>query len=801
MTGSRNYQGGGRETRSVESPESAREEDANLQPTDVGSGGAVETAAVATAITACLISSTTFAQSTAPVPVAFGGYTSDGEKTLYIRGGSPTGNVNDSTNQFFALDLQTSWSTSNPAWKSLTSTTGPAMPVTVYNSLAMTGPNKIIEWSISPGLIIFDLASSSVTPILNLNATRQYGLTIAVDPTTTADTGTGAAYVPCGYSAGLEMARLVSKDNVNVVKTVPMPTTGVMQKIGFYSFVWSSARSSFLLFGGYTEDNPPVCNNQMWEYKSEVWGPLTMKNTPYTDVVEHCMVPAMNGTKMVMFGGWRAMDYKPISGIHIFDTTTMEWKAGTAAPAQEARRSMACTVSGDYFIAWGGTNGTVMGPKPLVYNMKTDQWVDQFLALGDSGGATTGGTNTGAIAGGAGGAVVLIAIVIGFVFYRRRQQRSAKTDDTESKDKNTENEEPKATKKPGDDLKKDPQGHNISISALAAGTVNSDRSGDGSETMVDKDGRVVPRNPQSFVHTLSGGLRNPQYQSGVYLPSGTTTMYQNNPQYFEPGTQFPDMQHYPIAAASPQLYASSPYPMGVSGGVQSQDFSYPPVPPLAIMRRDSQARMMSGITGNNGLVGNPGGSAAVPMTEEILQLQIALVKVQQDQQFQLQQQNLVRFRAEQEAQLQMLQQQLRMPASSSSPSMATNAISAPVPTVSPLMSGASASPSSSVSAPIPTVGSEPPSSPLSLSLSAATTAVVDAISKTNAPMMDYVPAPVFAPAPSSNATSAATTFVVSAPVSTVTTASVSTVSTPDDTPVKPSSTVSVPVVTSLAPST
>lgn len=57
---------------------------------------------------------------------------------------------------------------------------------------------------------------------------------------------------------------------------------------------------------------------------------------------------------MIMFGGQRATDYKAISEIHILDTTTMAWKTGTPAPAQEARRSMACTVSGDYFIAWGG---------------------------------------------------------------------------------------------------------------------------------------------------------------------------------------------------------------------------------------------------------------------------------------------------------------------------------------------------------------------------------------------------------------------------------------------------------------
>ncbi|KAG9071487.1 hypothetical protein KI688_005699 [Linnemannia hyalina] len=704
------------------------------------------TAVAAAAIAACLLSSTALAQSTAPVPVTNGGYTSDGEKTLYIRGGTTTGQAGGRTNQFFALNLQTNWSTSNPAWKSLTSTTGTPMLATAFNSLTMMGPNKMIEWAADPGLIIYDLESNSVTPLTYPNALTRQGLSIGFDPTTTG-AGSEYAYVPCGFNAGVEMAQVNSNSNPPIINSVPMPTTGVMQGIGYYSF--------------------------MWEYKGGVWTAQVdgTKNAPYTDIVEHCMVPALNGTKMVMFGGKQATDNLPISGIYILDTNTMGWKTGTAAPAQEARRSMACTVSGDYFIAWGGTNGTVMGPKPLVYNMKTDQWVDQFLAPGGSGvppsegtntgvppseGTNTGvpppeGTNIGAIAGGVAGAVVLIAIVLGFVLYRRRQQRNAKkSNDTESDDKNTEKEGSKDDKKPGADLKKDPQGNNISISALAAGTGSNDGSGDGGYMMFDKEERVAPRNPQPFIDNTSGGHRSPQYQSGVYLPTANAAMYHNNPQYFEPGIQFSDMQYYPTTAANPQLYASSPFPMGVSGGVQSQDFSYPPVPPLAAMRRDSQARAMSGIMGNSSIVGSPGSGAPAPITEEILQLQLALVKAQQDQQFQLQQQNLARFREEQEAQLQMLQQQLR---TTSSPSM-TNAISAPAPAVSPSMAGMSALSTSSVSAPVSTVGSEFPWSPaLSSSLSATTTAVADLATKTDTPMMNYVPAPVFATAPpSSNAT-------------------------------------------------
>ena len=231
------------------------------------------TAAAAALIAACLLSSTALAQSAAPVPVAYGGYTSDGEKTLYIRGGTTTGEAKGKTNQFFALNLQTSWSTSNPAWKSLTSTTGTAMVATAFNSLTMMGPNKMIEWAADPGLIIYDLESNSVTPMLYPDALTQYGLSIGFDPTT-AGTGSEYAYVPCGLKAGVDMAQVDPKGSTTIINSVPMPTTGVMQKIGYYSFVWSSVRSSFLLFGGYTEASPPVCNNQMWEYKTGVWRPL-----------------------------------------------------------------------------------------------------------------------------------------------------------------------------------------------------------------------------------------------------------------------------------------------------------------------------------------------------------------------------------------------------------------------------------------------------------------------------------------------------------------------------------------------
>jgi hypothetical protein len=98
-----------------------------------------------------------------------------------------------------------------------------------------------------------------------------YGLSIAVDPTT------ATVYVPCGYNAGVDMAWY--NPGANTIKNVSMPTTGELKDMGSYSFVWSSSRSSFLFFGGYTTANPPVCNNKMWEYKNGVWGALVRQLT------------------------------------------------------------------------------------------------------------------------------------------------------------------------------------------------------------------------------------------------------------------------------------------------------------------------------------------------------------------------------------------------------------------------------------------------------------------------------------------------------------------------------------------
>jgi len=54
---------------------------------------------------------------------------------------------------------------------------------------------------------------------------------------------------------------------------------------------------------------------------------------------------------MVLFGGVSAKNV-PSGGIYVLDLATMGWTQGT--PSVSPRRGMACAVSGDYFVAWGG---------------------------------------------------------------------------------------------------------------------------------------------------------------------------------------------------------------------------------------------------------------------------------------------------------------------------------------------------------------------------------------------------------------------------------------------------------------
>lgn len=158
------------------------------------------------------------------------------------------------------------------------------------------------------------------------------------------------------------------------------------------------------------------------------------------------MVPAYNGTKILLFGGENSND--PSSGnLHILDVRNMIWSKAAGLDPSLGRSAMACAVSGDNFIVWGGIR-FIPGGTPqdapgtmLIYNIHTGAWTDTFtrgthfdpntpnpgppgkdVNEGNVGSGETK-SNAAAIGGGVAGVFVVIALVAFFAIRRHRQAK------------------------------------------------------------------------------------------------------------------------------------------------------------------------------------------------------------------------------------------------------------------------------------------------------------------------------------------------------------------------------------------
>ncbi|KAF9344032.1 hypothetical protein BGX26_004887, partial [Mortierella sp. AD094] len=94
----------------------------------------------------------------------------------------------------------------------------------------------------------------------------------------------------------------------------------------------------------------------------------------------HCMVPAYNGTNMILFGG-QDINNQPTNTIYILDILNQTWTKGNDISPTLSRNGGACAVVGDNFVGWGGN---VLGQypavlsAPVIYNLKYGQWTTQY---------------------------------------------------------------------------------------------------------------------------------------------------------------------------------------------------------------------------------------------------------------------------------------------------------------------------------------------------------------------------------------------------------------------------------------
>ncbi|KAG0379263.1 hypothetical protein BGX24_001086 [Mortierella sp. AD032] len=345
-------------------------------------------------------------------------YASQTDKALIIHGGASQLNPNATNSQFLALDLTVPlWKTSSPPWKYLTAPTQSQAPVHLGKNTMVLTPDESRVILMDTQFYYYSTYNID-SNIWNDRTKVSPGLAYGYDFTAVMDPDSYVMYLGSGAGYGNNMT--IFNVTTGYHWQTPMPWSHLLP--GYttdYSFVYCAARKSILLFGGrrFTLQGD-VYNPDLFEFQMAAgrWVRLNTVGPAPTKIFSHCMVPAYNGFKMVLFGGSLRDDLQ-LGDIYILDVPTMTWTMGSAPPVPLNRSNMACTVGGDNFVAWGGMNfQKAVDGTPVVYNLRSNEWTTTYtLNLEEK-------SNLGGIIGGLVAAVVVIA-GIGYVYYRRRKHR------------------------------------------------------------------------------------------------------------------------------------------------------------------------------------------------------------------------------------------------------------------------------------------------------------------------------------------------------------------------------------------
>ncbi|KAG0282101.1 hypothetical protein BGZ96_000831 [Linnemannia gamsii] len=267
-------------------------------------------------------------------------------------------------------------------------------------------------------------------------AERPQGLTTRLGIQGVAHPNNGLVYIPSGRNI-IDGDMMIFDLQTQATKWAPMPPreSGTTLQWYGYSFVWSSYRDKFLIFGGGGNAAP-----YFYEYSvmSNHWTELAMEGERPPRLKNACLIPAYNGTKMILFGGL-ASGGNSVGSLYMLDVQSLAWNLTATAPSGQGRHSMACSVSGDNVIIWGGesTEKVKISGTPLIYNIYTANWSTQFTRgthftpTGPLSAKSTGmseesesRTSSSDIGGAIAASAVVVAFV-GFLFYRRRKRQRA----------------------------------------------------------------------------------------------------------------------------------------------------------------------------------------------------------------------------------------------------------------------------------------------------------------------------------------------------------------------------------------
>ncbi|KAK3804798.1 MAG: hypothetical protein J3R72DRAFT_130096 [Linnemannia gamsii] len=284
----------------------------------------------------------------APVSTWAMAYATVDENTLYVHRGikTPAPNQAIEVPQFYSLDLTKSgWDTSNPPWTVLTSH-DMALSGDLHSMTVSPDGKTLTTWymrdSKNPNAYLaanYSIADNSWT-LVPFSMALEFPQRPATDPTT------GTVYIP-GGSVNSMIKYNFAQGQIITEPIPPLVKTDFTTLYG-YSFVWCQARKSFIFFtsdisikSSFFEYTP---SNSQWRLLPAIGFTPPTRN-------RSCMESAYNGTKIILFGGMATKGGPPVGNIYILDVTSMTWTEG---PGGEGRTLMACSVSGDNFLVWGG---------------------------------------------------------------------------------------------------------------------------------------------------------------------------------------------------------------------------------------------------------------------------------------------------------------------------------------------------------------------------------------------------------------------------------------------------------------
>ncbi|KAI7827547.1 hypothetical protein BC939DRAFT_475150 [Gamsiella multidivaricata] len=265
------------------------------------------------------------------------------------------------------IDLSASWTGINPVYKQLTD--APAGGVAPKLS-ALSGQNWVNLYSNTS--YILDTKTGNWSQRITIASVNEN-----VIGSTAADPVTNNFYVPNGYSGAGGVSMLQMNFLTNTAGSIPMDPQ--LTQLQTYSATWSAAIPALILVGKGT-----------WAWNIDFgWKQVGQGKIP-TGRSYSCLVPAYSGKRMILFGGYDST-ITSMSDIYFLDmdfmSGTLTWTKGPDAGVPNARAGHACAVSNDYVIIWGGSrviNGALLTTSntTLIFNMKTGNWVSEYIVPG-----------------------------------------------------------------------------------------------------------------------------------------------------------------------------------------------------------------------------------------------------------------------------------------------------------------------------------------------------------------------------------------------------------------------------------